>query len=172
MKSGMIRKLDEVGRIVIPKEIRKYLSLKEGSPLEIGINDTGEVVLRANMIDNSLLTVSQKVCDILHQMLDMQMLFVIDGEVIYSNEKISNSKISASILKIMEDNITYFACEEDRTTLIPVLQDSDITYKGIIVVPFATETKCSIIAVSDNARIEMYEVKLLELVVRLITELV
>ena len=42
MKStGMIRDVDKVGRVVIPKEIRDTLGLKEGSPLEIFVeNDT------------------------------------------------------------------------------------------------------------------------------------
>lgn len=36
MKStGIVRKVDELGRIVIPKELRKVMSIKEGDPLEI-----------------------------------------------------------------------------------------------------------------------------------------
>lgn len=34
-ESGMVRNLDNVGRLVIPKEIRKILGIKEGDPLEI-----------------------------------------------------------------------------------------------------------------------------------------
>ena len=33
--TGIIRRVDELGRIVIPKEIRKTLRMKEGSPIEI-----------------------------------------------------------------------------------------------------------------------------------------
>ena len=43
---GIIRKVDELGRIVIPKEIRKILDIKSGSSLEIGVNDQKELVLK------------------------------------------------------------------------------------------------------------------------------
>jgi len=33
--TGVVRRIDDLGRIVIPKEIRKTLRIKEGSPLEI-----------------------------------------------------------------------------------------------------------------------------------------
>ena len=40
MKStGIVRRIDDLGRIVIPKEIRRTLNLKEGDPLEYGIVD-------------------------------------------------------------------------------------------------------------------------------------
>ena len=39
MKSGMVRRIDELGRIVIPKEIRKNLKLNTGDVLEIFIED-------------------------------------------------------------------------------------------------------------------------------------
>ena len=35
MKSGIIRRIDDLGRIVIPKEIRRQLGITEGDPLEI-----------------------------------------------------------------------------------------------------------------------------------------
>ena len=35
MKSGIIRRIDDLGRVVIPKEIRKTIGVKEGDPLEL-----------------------------------------------------------------------------------------------------------------------------------------
>lgn len=45
MSSGIIRRIDDLGRIVIPKEIRRTLHLKEGDPLEILI-EHHQIVLR------------------------------------------------------------------------------------------------------------------------------
>lgn len=46
MKStGIVRKVDELGRIVIPKELRRTLNIEEGDPLEIFV-DGEEVILR------------------------------------------------------------------------------------------------------------------------------
>lgn len=44
MKTGIIRRIDDLGRIVIPKEIRRILHLKEGDPLEICVDD-GHILL-------------------------------------------------------------------------------------------------------------------------------
>ena len=44
--TGVVRRIDDVGRIVIPKEIRKTLRIKEGDPLEIFTDKEGEVILK------------------------------------------------------------------------------------------------------------------------------
>ena len=47
MKATVItRKIDELGRIVIPKEIRRTLRIREGTPLEIFTEKNGEIILR------------------------------------------------------------------------------------------------------------------------------
>ena len=43
---GIVRKVDELGRVVIPKELRRVMDIPEGTPLEIFTNENGEVVLR------------------------------------------------------------------------------------------------------------------------------
>ena len=44
--TGITRKIDELGRIVIPKEIRRTLRIREGCPLEIFNEKNGEIILR------------------------------------------------------------------------------------------------------------------------------
>ena len=44
--TGIIRKIDDLGRIVIPKEIRKNLHIREGDPLEIFTASDGEVIFK------------------------------------------------------------------------------------------------------------------------------
>ena len=44
--TGIVRRVDELGRIVIPKEIRKNLKIREGDPLEIFTEKNGAVVLK------------------------------------------------------------------------------------------------------------------------------
>ena len=45
-ETGVVRHLDELGRIVIPKEIRRNLKMNEGDLLEIFVNDKESVVLK------------------------------------------------------------------------------------------------------------------------------
>ena len=44
--TGVVRRIDDLGRIVIPKEIRRTLRIGEGSPLEIFTEKDGEIVLK------------------------------------------------------------------------------------------------------------------------------
>ena len=44
--TGMVRKVDTLGRVVIPKEIRKNFNLEVDDPLEIFVNDNDEIVLK------------------------------------------------------------------------------------------------------------------------------
>ena len=43
--SGIIRRIDDLGRIVIPKEIRRNLRVKEGTPIEITVDENGSIIL-------------------------------------------------------------------------------------------------------------------------------
>ncbi len=44
--TGIVRRIDDLGRIVIPKEIRRTLRIKEGAPLEIYTNREGDILLK------------------------------------------------------------------------------------------------------------------------------
>ena len=44
--TGIVRRIDDLGRVVIPKEIRRTLRIREGDPLEIFVDRGGEVILK------------------------------------------------------------------------------------------------------------------------------
>ena len=44
--TGIVRRIDDLGRVVVPKEIRKVLRIREGDPLEIYTGTSGEVILK------------------------------------------------------------------------------------------------------------------------------
>ena len=44
--TGIVRRIDDLGRVVIPKEIRKTLRIKEGTPLEIFTDREGQIILK------------------------------------------------------------------------------------------------------------------------------
>ena len=44
--TGIVRRIDDLGRVVVPKEIRKVLRIREGDPLEIYTGSAGEVILK------------------------------------------------------------------------------------------------------------------------------
>ena len=44
--TGIVRRIDDLGRVVIPKEIRRTMRIREGDPLEIFTNNDGEVIFK------------------------------------------------------------------------------------------------------------------------------
>ena len=44
--TGIVRRIDDLGRVVIPKEIRKTMRINEGSPMEIFTDRQGEIILK------------------------------------------------------------------------------------------------------------------------------
>lgn len=44
--TGIVRRIDDLGRVVVPKEIRRTLRIREGEPLEIYIDKEGEIILK------------------------------------------------------------------------------------------------------------------------------
>ncbi len=44
--TGIVRRIDDLGRVVIPKEIRRTMRIREGEPLEIYVDNDGEVILK------------------------------------------------------------------------------------------------------------------------------
>ena len=44
--TGIVRRIDDLGRVVIPKEIRRTLRIRESDPLEIFTDREGEIILK------------------------------------------------------------------------------------------------------------------------------
>ncbi|MBS3970255.1 MAG: AbrB/MazE/SpoVT family DNA-binding domain-containing protein [Clostridia bacterium] len=63
--TGIVRRIDDLGRVVIPKEIRRTLKIREGEPLEIFTDRNGEVILKKYAPINDLSIYAQEYCDVL-----------------------------------------------------------------------------------------------------------
>lgn len=46
IQTGMVRRIDDLGRIVIPKEIRQQMNITEGEPMELYITEDGSILLK------------------------------------------------------------------------------------------------------------------------------
>lgn len=65
--TGIVRRIDDLGRVVIPKEIRRSLRIREGDPLEIFVDREGEVILKKYSPIGELGDFAQEYADSLHQ---------------------------------------------------------------------------------------------------------
>ncbi|QIB68589.1 AbrB/MazE/SpoVT family DNA-binding domain-containing protein [Aminipila butyrica] len=67
--TGIVRRVDELGRVVLPKELRRVLGIKEGDPMEIFTDNAGEIILKK--YDNGR-EVGEKISDLIDYIKDTQ----------------------------------------------------------------------------------------------------
>ena len=61
--TGIVRRIDDLGRVVIPKEIRRTLRIREGDPLEIYTERDGEVIFKKYSPMGDLTELATQICD-------------------------------------------------------------------------------------------------------------
>lgn len=65
--TGIVRRIDDLGRVVVPKEIRRTLRIREGDPMEIFTDREGEIILKKYSPIGELGTFSQQYADAVYQ---------------------------------------------------------------------------------------------------------
>lgn len=63
--TGIVRRIDDLGRVVIPKEIRRTMRIREGDPLEIFTDRDGEVIFKKYSPIGELSELAVTYCDVL-----------------------------------------------------------------------------------------------------------
>lgn len=103
MNTGIVRKIDELGRIVIPKEIRKSLNIRNGEDVQIFIRDE-EIVLKKY---KKLLTVKDSAIKYLYffRKITDSTVFITDKDKIIAStvENLLGEKIDDKILNLIEE---------------------------------------------------------------------
>lgn len=72
--TGIVRRIDELGRVVIPKEIRRTMRIREGDPLEIYTDREGEVIFKKYSPIGELTTFATLYAETLSKTCDMMVL--------------------------------------------------------------------------------------------------
>lgn len=91
-RTGVIRRIDDLGRIVIPKEIRKTLRIKNGENLEIFVNEDENIILKKyNQIDK-LKDLANELKDTIHNITKKDVIITNTESIISSNKKEYNNK--------------------------------------------------------------------------------
>ena len=65
--TGIVRRIDDLGRVVVPKEIRRTLHIREGDPLEIFTDREGEIILKKYSLIGELSGFSKQYAEALAQ---------------------------------------------------------------------------------------------------------
>lgn len=101
--TGITRKIDELGRIVIPKEIRRNLSIRDGETLEIFIENDGILLKKHSLIKN-FSDLGNKLCNILSTVIDGK-IFITDREKVIADSldsKFTNSSLSKELINLID----------------------------------------------------------------------
>lgn len=135
--TGIIRKIDDLGRIVIPKEIRKSLRIREGDPLEIYIEKDGEIILRKYATMGDMLEVATQYAETLNRTTDF-VTCITDTETIIavsgaSKKEYLAKEISEHVLNVMEDRAIW-STKDDRIMPL-IIGDSVLKYRSQIIAP-------------------------------------
>ncbi len=130
--TGVVRRIDELGRIVIPKEIRRTLGIKDGASLEIYI-DKDVVALKKYSTMNNLVEISNVYSETIYTTMKMEM-FITDRDNIISCPNLRKKEyLNKSISKYLEECIIKRTKikENDRKKLY-ITEDSFIECNYII----------------------------------------
>ena len=72
--TGIVRRIDDLGRVVIPKEIRRTMRISEGDPLEIYTDREGEVIFKKYSPVGELSDVTEHYADVLYRSVNTPVL--------------------------------------------------------------------------------------------------
>ena len=126
--TGIVRRIDDLGRVVIPKEIRKTLKVKEGMPLEIYTDKEGGIVLRKFMPFSEMSVLSEEFAQCVAHQTD-KIGFITDREKVIAAagdglKGIVGKEISHSLERILDDRDESLPLAE-RSRFIPVVEGMD-----------------------------------------------
>ena len=123
--TGIIRRIDELGRVVIPKEIRRTIRIREGDPLEIFV-EGGAVIFKKYQTMGNLETQCNVLCDTFQRMSSACAVFDIDGELFASNSQFRFA-FAANMPKLPEDLIGYREIlERNHMIFRPIIADGEM----------------------------------------------
>ncbi|WP_100332740.1 stage V sporulation protein T [Bacillus xiapuensis] len=100
--TGIVRRIDDLGRVVIPKEIRRTLRIREGDPLEIFVDRDGEVILKKYSPISELGDFAQEYAEALFDSLGSSVL-ICDRDAIIASAGVSKKEyINKSVGQLIE----------------------------------------------------------------------
>lgn len=127
--TGIVRRIDDLGRVVIPKEIRRTLRIREGDPLEIFTDREGEVILKKYSPIGELSEFAQEYAESLNEasghiavISDRDIIITVAGT---SRKEYIEKKVSAALEKIMEEKKSTVLNKSEEQKVLSVTSDED-----------------------------------------------
>jgi len=142
--TGIVRRIDDLGRVVIPKEIRRTLRIREGDPLEIFTDKDGEVILKKYSPIGELGDFAAQYAESIHKTVghitciaDRDTIIAVSGA---SKKEFLDKSLSAELERIIEEkNTVVVRAPEDKTIAILADETGEKKYTSQVVSPIIAE---------------------------------
>ena len=126
--TGIVRRIDDLGRVVIPKEIRRTMRIREGDPLEIYTDADGEVIFKKYSPIGELAQFSAQYCEVLSRATNLPVLITDRDHVVTCNgiskKDTIDRRISEELEELIESRSIYIASDTEKRELF-ALKGSD-----------------------------------------------
>ncbi|MDR1150606.1 MAG: stage V sporulation protein T [Clostridiales bacterium] len=153
MTNGIIRKIDNLGRFVVPTEIRKKMKINYNSPLEIYI-DKENIVLRKVSEMSDVYFVAPKYIESLSVIMNKCIILFCNKEIFFSSSKqiLVGKKISDELKNIIENKKKLNVSNSDPNfiEIIDKNKNNNIRYELILPIISQGESYGAIIILSKN----------------------
>ncbi len=166
--TGIVRRIDDLGRVVIPKEIRRTLRIREGDPLEIFTDREGEIILKKYSPIGELGNFAKEYADSLAQnaghitcIVDKDHIIAVSGGL---KKELLEKQISGELEEVINRRNTYSATREEAG-FVPILDDDEEgSYKYELITPIICEGDVlgAVVMLSENDKMGEVEGKLAE----------
>ena len=142
--TGVVRRIDDLGRIVVPKEIRKTLRIREGDPLEIFTDREGEIILKKYSPIGELTEFASTYADTISKttghitcITDKDSVIAVAGG---SKKDFLEKNLSKELEEVLE-NKEVFKSKENNEISIPITQNEgrERIYNSQVIYPIITD---------------------------------
>ena len=132
--TGIVRRIDDLGRVVIPKEIRRTMRIREGDPLEIYTDREGEVIFKKYSPMGELRSFATEYADTLQKTTGMPILICDRDEIIavagVSKREYLERKISPALEDLIESRSLYM--REAGKDTVEIIKDGGSHYASCV----------------------------------------
>ena len=164
--TGVVRRIDDLGRVVIPKEIRRTLRIKEGDPLEIFTDREGQVILKKYSPIGELSEFASEYAETLNKttghiacITDKDTIIAVSGA---TKKDWLEKGISTELERILEDKEKYIS-KENNDVAVPITENetNDKIYNAQVIYPIISDGDAvgSVILMSKDDKTKRTEVE-------------
>lgn len=146
--TGIVRRIDDLGRVVIPKEIRSTMHIRESDPLEIYTGSAGEIIFKKYSAIGGIPTVAGEFADILQKEISCPVIITDRDAVIAVSGAAKNEFLGKNITKeaeaLIESRIQFIqkgdskvitpieGIENEAKIISPIITNGDISGSVIV----------------------------------------